>query len=68
MRRNIGKCRLPELLRKRGFTQQQIADRAGMPKQQISDYATNRRVMSLLTAKIISETLGCTMDDLYHWH
>jgi transcriptional regulator with XRE-family HTH domain len=63
----VGRCLLQKLLRERGLTQQDIANRLQMPRQQVSDYANNRIVMSLRTAKAIAYVLGCHIDDLYEW-
>jgi DNA-binding XRE family transcriptional regulator len=62
-----GKCLLPSILRKRRITAQELAGVVGMSKQQISDYANNRFVMSLKTAKNIAHHLQIPIDDLYEW-
>ncbi|MCF2717985.1 hypothetical protein LWE69_12490 [Paenibacillus sp. UKAQ_18] len=36
-----------------------------MSKSQISDYATNRTMMSYGTAMTIAGAIGCHMEDLY---
>jgi transcriptional regulator with XRE-family HTH domain len=60
------------LLQKRldaiGMTQTQLGDKVGMSRQQISDYATDYRKMSLKNAKLIADAVGCHIDDLYEWH
>ncbi|WP_254068715.1 helix-turn-helix transcriptional regulator [Brevibacillus sp. 7WMA2] len=38
-----------------------------MKRQQLSDYANNRNVMSLSNARSIAHALGCHIDDLYEW-
>lgn len=63
----IGRCKLPELLAKKGLLQNQLAEMVRLSRKQISDYATRRRIMSLKNAKIISGALGCRMEDLYEW-
>lgn len=63
----VGRCLLPQLLKAKGLTQQDLADKLSIPKSQISEYATGRRVMSLKTANAIAGALGCTIDDLYEW-
>lgn len=62
---NIGKCRLPDLLARRGWTQRDLAERCKLTPSQISDYATGRRVMSLARANLIAGVLRCRIEDLY---
>ena len=64
----IGRCLLPELLRDKGMTQVQLADRIGRPRQQITNYVIGERRMSLELARTIAQTLGCHIDDLYEWY
>lgn len=64
---NAGRCLLSDRLLKRNMTQQQLADRLHVTKQQIHSYTTNKRKMDLVTAKNISELLDCTIEDLYEW-
>jgi DNA-binding XRE family transcriptional regulator len=49
------------------MTQQELANKVRMSKQQISDYANNRVTMSLKNAKTIASALRCHIDDLYEW-
>jgi DNA-binding XRE family transcriptional regulator len=63
----VGRCLLQKRLNEIVMTQQQLSEKIHMPKQQISDYATNRKRMSLGTAKTIADALNCTIDDLYEW-
>lgn len=64
----VGKCRLKILLKERNISQVEFARKVGMPKQQITDYATgNTASMSLKNAKTIAHALGCHIDDLYEW-
>lgn len=63
----VGRCLLQIRLREAGMTQQQLATKLKMSRQQVSHYATNNRVMSLSTAKTIAEAIGCTIDSLYEW-
>jgi DNA-binding XRE family transcriptional regulator len=58
---------LQQRLREIGMTQQELADKVHMPKQQISDYANDRVVMSLKNAKNIASAINCAIDDLYEW-
>jgi transcriptional regulator with XRE-family HTH domain len=51
----------------RGLTQQQLADRVLMTKSQISDYENKRYILKVPAAKVIADTLGCLIEDLYEW-
>lgn len=62
-----GKCLLHSILRERKLTPQEFSELSGFSKQQISDYANNRRKMSLSNAKTIAHYLGVPIDDLYEW-
>ena len=64
---DVGRCLLSDKLAKLHMTQQDLADRLGVTKQQINSYATNKFVMSLQTAKNIAAILGCNVEDLYEW-
>lgn len=63
----VGKCLLSDRLLQARMTQQELADRLGVTRQQINSYAMNRRIMSLGTARNIAHILGCDMIDLYDW-
>lgn len=63
----VGRCLLKPILHDKHMTQQDLADRTGMSKQEINSYANNRRKMSLKSAKIIAIALGVKIDDLYEW-
>lgn len=60
-----GRCLLTKQLRLINKNQQWLSDITGMSKSQISDYANNRRLMSLATAYTIAAAIGCSTDDLY---
>ncbi|TCZ76148.1 XRE family transcriptional regulator [Paenibacillus albiflavus] len=62
-----GRCLLRHLLIQRKKTQQWLVEETGIDKYRISDYANNRGVMSLPTAKTIASALDCPIDDLYEW-
>lgn len=51
------------------MTQQELAERLGITRQQINTYTRkeNRKVMSLSIAKNISVVLRCEIEDLYEW-
>ena len=63
----IGRCRLKELLKKRGFTYESFGNRVGLSIGHISDYANNRHVMGLELARNIADELNCAIEDLYEW-
>ncbi|WP_438449488.1 helix-turn-helix domain-containing protein [Gorillibacterium sp. sgz5001074] len=64
---DYGRCRLPELLRQSKMTQQDLADRTGYPKSNISDWIARRKKMSFTTAMSVSRVLNCHPEDLYEW-
>lgn len=67
IRIEVGRCLLKPILKEKYMTQQDLADRTGMSKQEISAYANNRRRMSLKSAKMIAIALKIHIDDLYEW-
>lgn len=65
MPRKVGRCRLSLLLHIKAMTQRQLSEKTGINTNQLSAYATNRKVMSYQVGRIISEALGVRMEDLY---
>lgn len=63
----IGRCLLNDKLATAGLTQTQFAEKVGITRTQISDYANNRMIMSLKNALKISHALRCSVTDLYEW-
>lgn len=63
----VGKCRLQTLLDRKGMSQQELALRLGVTRQQINKYNKNVAVMSYQVAYNISLILKCHMSDLYEW-
>lgn len=49
------------------MTQQELADKLNISKQQVNSYVTNRRVMTYQVAYNISTVLRCEMSELYEW-
>jgi DNA-binding XRE family transcriptional regulator len=49
------------------MSQQELAERIGVTRQQINHYSNNRRIMTLHVAKNIAFILQCDIDDLYEW-
>ncbi|MCY9587504.1 helix-turn-helix domain-containing protein [Paenibacillus alvei] len=71
---DIGRCRVVDILREIGWSQQDLANHSGLDKRTVSFYATNRRKkMPLQIAVIISDTINNKTDvevsprDLYEW-
>lgn len=64
---DVGKCLLSDRLSQARMTQQELADRLGVARQQIHHYTSNNRIMTLQIAKNIAYILSCEMDDLYEW-
>jgi putative transcriptional regulator len=64
----IGKCLLPELLKRRGMTQVDLAVMTDISTTQINEYISGTRKMSLANAKLIAHVLNCHIDDLYKWN
>lgn len=63
----VGKCLLPLLLKESRITQSELADKLNVTKQQVNKYSTNKRVMSLSTAKNVATILNCRVEELYEW-
>jgi len=63
----VGRCLIQQRCAEIGITQRQLADRLQRSETQISDWATNRTIMSMKTAKEVAYILNCVIDDLYEW-
>ncbi|TDL34385.1 XRE family transcriptional regulator [Jeotgalibacillus sp. S-D1] len=63
----VGKCLLQLRLDERQLTRNELMDRTGLTKSQVSDYVTNRFVMSLPHARNVAQFCGCSIDELYEW-
>lgn len=63
----VGKCLLPNLLKRSHMTQTDLAVITGMQVSQISMYINHKRMMSLPTAMLISWALKCHIEELYEW-
>jgi putative transcriptional regulator len=63
----VGKCLLSDRLKKADLTQTELSELTKITKSQISEYVNNKHIMSLETARIISNTLNCSIEDLYEW-
>lgn len=64
---DVGKCLLPDKLLQANMSQQELADRINVTKQQIHSYMVGNRLMTLPIAKNISSVLHCEINDLYEW-
>lgn len=49
------------------MTQQELASKLDVTKQQVNNYVFGHRIMSLSIAKNVATILGCDIDDLYEW-
>lgn len=63
----VGRCLIPDLLAKKGWTQRDLSHKTGISEGSMSDYVTKRTIMGVKNAKVIAVALECTMDDLYEW-
>lgn len=61
------RCRIPEILKSRGQSQQWLSEKTGLSKQRISDYVQLRYIMRLPTAILISKKLRVQVEDLHVW-
>lgn len=64
---DVGKCLLSDKLLQSRMSQQELADRIGVTRQQINSYISERSLMSLPIAKNIATVLNCEMGELYEW-
>lgn len=66
MRYKLGRCRIPEHLENARMSVQDLVDKTGYTKQEISNWSNKiRKNMELPTAISIAEALGCSERDLY---
>jgi transcriptional regulator with XRE-family HTH domain len=62
-----GDSRLHTILREKNLTLSALAKLTGIRLTQLSDYAHNRRKMSLANAATIGAALGVPIEDLSEW-
>lgn len=62
---DYGRSRIPELLGE--MSQTEFAKRLGVSDSYISQVIRGTARLSLLKAKIASDILNCTVEDLYEW-
>lgn len=63
----IGRSCLPELLARKGMTQAEFARRLGVSESYVTKIIKGEKHFSYLRAKMASDILGCTMEELYEW-
>jgi len=63
----VGRCRIPELCKKNGITQAELARRIGVTPQSITDYVSLRNLPNVERAKNIASYLHCDIEELYVW-
>lgn len=61
----LERCRLYEVLQEKSLSVQDLIDRTGYSKQEISNWATGIKQMSLKTAFTVSLAVGCQPMELY---
>lgn len=65
----IGRSRLPELLRDRNMSQRELARRIEVSESFVSQVinSNGKITFSLVKAKEAADVLGCYIDDLHEW-
>lgn len=65
---DVGRCLLSDILLQKRMTQQELADKISVTRQQINSYCKSENIMTLPIAKNIAHILNleCT-DCLYEW-
>lgn len=63
----VGRCLLRDILDRKGMTIQDLANRLGVSRQQVSKYVNNKKKMSLETAVSIAWVLNVNVLELYEW-
>lgn len=56
---------LADIRKDKGYTQQTLADKVGVTRQQISAIETGQSLPSVPTAKAIAEVLGIDLEKLF---
>lgn len=63
----VGRCLLEDILENKRLERSYLTDKLHMSRQQINDYISRRRVMTLRTAKNIAEVLNVSIEELYEF-
>jgi len=61
----LGESRIPELCRRAGISQSELARHIGVPRQTIYKVNKGERELSLVQAINIADRLGCKVEDLH---
>ncbi|WP_137743354.1 helix-turn-helix domain-containing protein [Robertmurraya siralis] len=64
----VGKCLLQNILDEKRMSLNDLADKTGISKHQLSAYKNQKKLMSLPTSRLIASKLDCHIDDLYKWN
>lgn len=57
--------KIGEIIKRKGYTNKEIADILGVDQNTVSRYITGRRKITLETAVNLANVLNCKVDDLY---
>lgn len=60
----IGK-RIKELRNLRGFSQEELADRAGIDRTYVNSVENGKRNVSIVNIEKIANALGCTLQEFF---
>lgn len=61
----VGRCLLRDILKVKGMTIQQLANRLGVSRQQVSKYVNDKKKMSFETALNVAAVLDVSVLELY---
>ncbi|WP_411236505.1 helix-turn-helix transcriptional regulator [Bacillus infantis] len=61
----VGRCLLRDIIKTRGMTIQQLANRLGVSRQQVSKYVNDKKKMSFETALNVAAVLDVSVMELY---
>jgi transcriptional regulator with XRE-family HTH domain len=62
-----GRCLLPDLLQKKGWSQSEYARRSGRSQRMISHFCRNERVMQPEDIHMACILFGCDESELHEW-
>ncbi|WP_164763006.1 helix-turn-helix domain-containing protein [Paenibacillus humicus] len=64
----VGRCRIRELRKARGWTQKDLSDRSSIGRTTLTQYETGKRKkMPLVIAVPIADALDVSPRDLFEW-
>ncbi|WP_170289300.1 helix-turn-helix domain-containing protein [Metabacillus lacus] len=61
----VGRCLLRDILKDQGISIQQLANRLGVSRQQVSKYVNDKKKMSFETALNVAAVLNVSVLELY---